>query len=36
MGRTYPQKDMNHNADIMAIYDSVLTGDPRGAYDGLP
>jgi predicted membrane-bound spermidine synthase len=28
MGRTYPQKDMNHNADIMAIYDSVLTGRP--------
>ena len=33
MGRTYPQKEMNHNADIMAIYDSVLIG---GAYGVRP
>ena len=36
MGRTCPQREMNHNSDIMAIYNSMLTGDPRGAYGGRP
>jgi len=31
MGRCCPQREMNHNADIMAIYDSVLIAAPRGA-----
>jgi spermidine synthase len=31
MGRCCPQKEMNHNADIMAIYDSILIAAPRGA-----
>jgi hypothetical protein len=31
MGRCCPQSEMNHNADIMAIYDSVLIAAPHGA-----
>lgn len=35
-GCCFPQREMNHNSDIMAIYNSVLTGDPRGACGGRP
>ena len=31
MGRCCPQGYINHNADIMAIYDSILIAAPRGA-----
>lgn len=37
MGRCCPQRgEIKDNSDIMEIYKSVLTGDPRGAYDGRP